>query len=106
MNIYSLNDNFSQTTKTVNIVVCYVQIRIFSHFWVNMAFESTLKTENLNVFANDVGNIGLFTSIFDAFEHRTSKNAGFVPPASDHSVKEKIIFFYIVWGIVSKMIKD
>ena len=81
-------------------------MHIFSHFWVNMAFESTLKTENLNVFANDVGNIGLFTSIFDAFEHRTSENAGFVPPASDHSVKEKIIFFYVVWVIVSKMIKD
>ena len=71
-----------------------------------MAFESTLKTENLNVFANDVGNIGLFTSIFVAFEHWTIKNAGFVPFASDHSVKEKIIFFYVVWVIVSKMIKD
>ena len=81
-------------------------MRIFSHFWVNMAFESTSKAENLNVFANDVGNIRLFTSIFVAFEHWTSKNAGFVPLASDHSVKEKIIFFYVVWGIVSKMIKN
>ena len=81
-------------------------MRIFSHFWVNMAFESTLKAENLNLFANDVGNIGLFTSIFVAFEHWTIKNAGFVPFASDHSVKEKIFFHYVVWLIVSKMIKN
>ena len=71
-----------------------------------MAFESTFKAGDVSLFANDVGNIELFTSIFIAFEHWTIKNAGFVPFASDHSVKEKIIFFYVVWVIVSKMIKN